>query len=84
LTTSKHASYFYAIFGIALVLFVIGTAAVLLNEAINVSNNFKEGLSIELVLKDSLNTTQAAELQKLLQAKHYVKKCPLYFERRSG
>ena len=56
-----------------MVLFVIGTAAVILNEAINISNNFKEGLSIELVLKDSLNTNQAADIQKALLAKPYVK-----------
>jgi cell division transport system permease protein len=73
LNTSKHASYFYAIFGIALVLFVIGTAAVILNEAINISNNFKEGLNVELVLKDSLNSNQLAETQKALQLKPYVK-----------
>jgi len=73
LNTSKHASYSYAIFGIALVLFVIGTAAVLLNEAINISNNFKEGLNIELVLKDSLTNNQISTIQKSLSSKTYLK-----------
>lgn len=54
-------------------LFVIGTAAVLLNEAINISNNFKEGLNIELVLKDSLSNDQVATIQKSLAARSYVK-----------
>ncbi|MFI5206032.1 MAG: cell division protein FtsX [Candidatus Paceibacterales bacterium] len=73
MTSGKHASYFYAIFGIGLVLFVLGVAAVLVIEAKKVSTNFKENLAVEVVLKDSLGIEKVNELQKLMHQKYYIK-----------
>jgi cell division transport system permease protein len=73
LTSGKHASYFYAIFGIGLVLFVLGVAAVLVIEAKKVSTNFKENLAVEVVLKDSLDIEKINALQKSIQQRYYIK-----------
>lgn len=73
LANSKGTSYFYAIFGIALVLFVLGAAAVLGFEAKKISTNFKENLAVEVVLKDNVNMSEVASMQTHIQGKAYVK-----------
>ena len=73
MANSKGTSYFYAIFGIALVLFVLGVAAVLGFEAKKISTNFKENLTVEIVLNDNLNLSEASSLQTHIQGKPYVK-----------
>ena len=70
---NKHTSYFYAIFGITLVLFVIGAAAVMLIEAHRVSSDFKENLNVEVVLTDSVRASRIAPIQKALAQKPYIK-----------
>ncbi|HWB63604.1 MAG TPA: permease-like cell division protein FtsX, partial [Chitinophagales bacterium] len=70
---SKHTSYFYAIFGIGLVLFVLGSAAALILELKKVSGSFKESLNIEVVLKDSLTAENVLALKQTLQQKPYIK-----------
>lgn len=52
LPNGKSTSYFYAIFGIAMVLFVVGVAGVLITEARKTSTQFKENMSIEVVLHE--------------------------------
>jgi cell division transport system permease protein len=71
--SGKHTSYFYAIFGITLVLVVLGAAAVALVEVHNLATHFKENLNVEVVLNDSVTATQIPQLQKTLSNKPYVK-----------
>lgn len=73
MSNTKGTSYFYAIFGITLVLFVLGVASVLIIEAKRVSTSFKENLTVEIVLKDEVNLGQIASLQTRVQGKPYVK-----------
>lgn len=73
MANSKGTSYFYAIFGITLVLFVLGVAAFLVIEAKRVSTDFKENLTVEIVLEDNLTLSKAQSLQTRLQGKPYVK-----------
>ena len=69
----KRTSYFYSIFGITLVLFVLGVAAVLGIEAKKVSKDFKENLTVELVLNDNIKPSEIISLKTKLQGKRYVK-----------
>jgi len=73
LSNGKHASYLYAIFGITLVLFVLGVASVFIVEAQRISTDFKENLTVEVVLKDSLNTSDINAAQTAIRSKPYVK-----------
>ena len=69
----KGTSYFYAIFGITLVLFVLGISAVLVFEAKRISTGFKENLMVEVVLKDNVNVSKISSLQTHIQGKPYTK-----------
>ena len=73
MANGKHASYFYAIFGITLVLFVLGVAAVIIVEAQRISTDFKENLTVEVVLKDSISAADITAAQNVIQTKAYVK-----------
>ncbi|MCX6198706.1 MAG: permease-like cell division protein FtsX [Bacteroidetes bacterium] len=73
MANSKRTSYFYSIFGITLVLFVLGVAAVLGIEAKKVSKDFKENLTVELVLNDNIKPSEIISLKTKLQGKRYVK-----------
>jgi len=70
---SKSTSYFYAIFGITLVLIVMGIAAILVIEADRVSTDFKENLTVEIVLNDKLEQEKIKTLQETLKGKDYTK-----------
>jgi cell division transport system permease protein len=71
--SGKSTSYFYAIFGITLVLFVMGIAGALIIEAKKTSKDFKENLSIEVVIKDEADLDRIAALQSTIKGKKYVK-----------
>ena len=73
MANSKGTSYFYAIFGITLVLFVVGVAAILVYEAHRISTSVKENVNVEVVLKDSVGMARVASLQSYIQAKPYTK-----------
>ena len=73
MANGKHASYLYAIFGITLVLIVLGVASVIIVEAQRISTNFKENLTVEVVLKDSVGMADINTAQKSIQDKPYVK-----------
>lgn len=73
LAGSKRTSYFYAIFGITLVLFVLGVSAFFGYEAQKVSTGFKENVNIEVVLKDQVPDSKIASLRTRLQGKPYTK-----------
>ncbi len=73
MANSKRTSYFYSIFGITLVLFVLGMAAVIGIEAKKVSKDFKENLTVELVLSEDVKRSEIVSLQPKLQGKRYIK-----------
>lgn len=73
MANSKGTSYFYAIFGITLVLFVVGIAAILVYEAKRISTSVKENVNIEVVLTDSVGLAKVTSLQNRIQGKPYVK-----------
>jgi len=73
LANSKGTSYFYAIFGITLVLFVLGVSAILIYEVKQISTGVKENLMVEIVLKDEVAISKIASLQARIQAKPYTK-----------
>lgn len=70
---SKRTSYFYAIFGITLVLIVTGIAAFIGLQAKRISTDFKENLLVEVVLKDSISTSSIQSLQLKIRGKQYCK-----------
>lgn len=73
MANSKGTSYFYAIFGITLVLFVLGVSAILIYEVKQISTGVKENLMVEIVLKDEVAISKIASLQARIQAKPYTK-----------
>lgn len=73
LSSGKSTSYFYAIFSIMLVLLVIGIAAVIVIEARRVSNNFKENLIVEVVVKDDVSASGIDSLQHQVKSIGFVK-----------
>jgi len=73
LANSKGTSYFYAIFGITLVLFVLGVSSILIFEARKISAGFKETVNVEVVLNDDVSVSKIASLQTRIQGKPYTK-----------
>ena len=73
MANSKGTSYFYAIFGITLVLFVLGVSTILIYEVKQISTGVKENLMVEIVLKDEVAISKIASLQARIQAKPYTK-----------
>lgn len=73
MASGKRTSYFYAVFGITLVLLLAGIAGTLLIEAKRISKNFKENLMVEVVLKDEIRSTDIGRLKTILSGKKFVK-----------
>lgn len=73
MANGKSTSYFYAIFGIAMVLFVLGVAGVLITEARKTSTQFKENMAIEVVLKDDVTLEKIPDLQSRIKGNKSVK-----------
>lgn len=73
MANSKGTSYFYAIFGITLVLFVLGVSSILIFEARKISAGFKETVNVEVVLNDDVSVSKIASLQTRIQGKPYTK-----------
>jgi cell division transport system permease protein len=73
LANGKGTSYFYAIFGITLVLFVLGVSAAIIFEVKRISTSFKEAVAVEVVLKDDVPASKVASLQTHIQGKPYTK-----------
>ncbi|HLP50675.1 MAG TPA: permease-like cell division protein FtsX [Chitinophagales bacterium] len=73
MANTKGTSYFYAIFGITLVLFVLGVGTILIYEAKKISTGVKENVNVEVVLKDDVAMSKIASLQTHIQAKPYAK-----------
>lgn len=73
MASGKRTSYFYAIFGITLVLVVLGLASAVLVEVRRVSKDLRENLRVQVVLKDSLTDQAVANLQAIIKGRPYVK-----------
>ncbi len=73
MASSKGISYLYSIFGIALVLIVLGVASVLAFEVRKISTGFKENFTVIVVLKDDVAKTKVNSLQSRIQKKRYSK-----------
>lgn len=73
MANSKGGTHFYAIIGIALVLLVLGIAGALGIEAQKLSTDFKENLTVEVVIKDKVELTDISKLQASIKGQPYVK-----------
>ncbi len=73
MANSKGTSYFYAIFGITLVLFVLGVSVILIYEAKRISTGVKENLTVEVVLKEDVAASKITSLQARIQGRPYTK-----------
>jgi len=75
MSTGKKAkpSYFNAILGVALVLFLIGVLGWLLINGRNLSRAFKEDLEISVDFHDNVRDEHVAKLQKILQNQAFVR-----------
>lgn len=73
MANSKGGTHFYAIIGIALVLLVLGIAGALGIEAQRLSTDFKENLTVEVVIKDKVELTDISKLQASIKGQPYVK-----------
>jgi cell division transport system permease protein len=71
--SSKGTSYFYAIFGITLVLLVLGVAGVFIIQAKKASTEFKENLTVEVVLKEDVTLDKITSVQSTIKGKKFVK-----------
>lgn len=75
MSTGKKAkpSYFNAILGVALVLFLIGVLGWLLINGRNLSRAFKEDLEISVDFHDNVRDEHVAKMQKILQNQAFVR-----------
>lgn len=75
MSTGKKAkpSYFNAILGVALVLFLIGVLGWLLINGRNLSRAFKEDLEISVDFHDNVRSEHVAKMQKILQNQAFVR-----------
>jgi cell division transport system permease protein len=77
MASAKKTSYFYAILGITLVLFVAGIGGAIIIEAERFTRQFKEDISVEIVLKSDLQQPQINSVQAALKAKKFVRQVKL-------
>ena len=69
-----RSSYLTLVVSISLVLFLLGIFGMVLINAHQLSNYFRESLSFTVMLKDDAREADIRMLQKDLDAKHFVKK----------
>ncbi|MCC7051004.1 MAG: cell division protein FtsX [Bacteroidia bacterium] len=67
------SSYFSTIISIALVLFLLGLMGFLLINARRISNNVKENIGFEVILKDSVPEAEIRQFQKTMDANEFVR-----------
>jgi len=68
-------SYVYAIVGISLVLFLLGTLGWLLINGRSLTGKFREGLEVNVNLHDNTRPEMALRLKSILDKQPWVKKC---------
>jgi len=69
-----RSSYLTLVVSISLVLFLLGIFGMVLINAHQLSNYFKESLSFTIMIKEDAREADIRMLQKDLDAKHYIKK----------
>lgn len=67
------SSYFSVVISIFLVLFLLGTLGMFVNNAEKISNTFKENIPMTIFFKDEAKDTDIIALQKELEQKEYLK-----------
>lgn len=67
-------SYFYAIIGVSLVLFLLGTLGWLVINGQSLAKAFKEDIEIQVVLQDNTRPAMAQKLQDILDKQPFVRK----------
>ena len=70
-------SYIYSIFGVALVLFMMGLLGIVVLNAKKLSDYFKENVEFSLILMDTCSPEQAANIKKSLDSNPNVKSSEL-------
>ncbi len=75
MSTGKKAkpSYFYAIVGVSLVLFLLGTLGWLVINGRALSRAFKEDIQVEVILHDNTRPEMISQLQNVLNKQPFVK-----------
>jgi cell division transport system permease protein len=71
---NRNTSYSYSVFGMVLVLVMLGIAALLGLYAQHVSHEMKEQLALEVILADTTSAETTSALLKELQGKEYVRR----------
>ena len=72
-TRRVRGSYFTSIISISLVLLLIGIVGLLLVNGRNISNQVRENIGFNVILKENLKEADIYQLQKILDAKAYVR-----------
>jgi len=68
-----HTSYITTVISITLVLFMMGLLGLLILHAKNLSNYVKENIGFSIMIKENIKEGGILELQKILDARPYVK-----------
>lgn len=68
-----RSSYFSTILSVSLVLFLLGLMGFLLINAKRISNNVKENIGFEVILKDDVPEAEVRRFQKNMDAAEYVR-----------
>lgn len=66
-------SYLYAIIGVSLVLFLLGTLGWLVINGRGLTRVFKEGVELQVVLHDNVQTEKAQQLRTILEKQPFVR-----------
>ncbi|HDR68657.1 MAG TPA: FtsX-like permease family protein [Bacteroidaceae bacterium] len=66
-------SYFTSIISISLVLLLLGIVGLLLINGRNISNQVRENIGFNVILKEKIKEADIYQLQKILDAKNYVR-----------
>lgn len=67
------SSYITSVISITLVLFTLGFLGLVVLHAKNLSNYIKENIGFEIIMKTNATEAEIIQLQKILDAKNYVK-----------
>jgi len=70
---ARKTSYLYAILGITLVLFVAGIGGAVIIEANRFTNQFRDNIAVEVVLKTDMSSSDLNATNNLIKKKQFVK-----------
>src|SRR6185436_14084332 len=86
MAASKKAkpSYVYAVVGISLVLFLLGTLGWLVINGRGLSRVFKEDIEVEVILHDNTREEMTRQLQSVLDKQAFVRKSEIITKEEAG